>query len=528
MPSKKLTRRDFLQAGGNIVASSALVALAQKSAASPLQGLGNSQSQSARRQGQEWTAQDIAEYLDRFGYFHPAMLPVYEKFSLRQPMTGPASLKSREALSDALKAFQYRMGLQPTGTFDDATKRLFETPRCGVPDFERGASLGFRWANGDLRYSIINNVPSLTPADNRAAIQLAWSYWANSGIPLRFYEAEPADVPIRSVSGHLEDGVISDGPSNVVGVAFTSQRPLPVDFDGVERFFFNPKRDIDFVNVATHEFGHAIGLDHSSDPSAIMYAYIQNGRPRGLNADDLATIRALYPQWWGVAWQDMHAWATSLAVGANGAIWHIGRDGAIYTWNEQRQVWVAPYGGWGSSIAVTPDGRPWVIGGSDSGQNNNIYEWNGSWQGRGGFAFDIAIGANGSVYHVGRGGALYRYNGNNSWSQVPGAQVYHFPGVGHSIAVDSAGGCWHIGAGREIFRPAGGGWQGTRAFALAIGAGPDAPIMHVGRDNHVWYWDGGQWVGAWQDIVAMSVSVGPRGQCVHIGNGNGIWRRILR
>lgn len=44
--------------------------------------------------------------------------------------------------------------------------------------------------------------------------------------------------------------------------------------------------------VALHELGHCLGLDHSADPRAVMYAYY-NAVPT-LTGDDIAGVRALY------------------------------------------------------------------------------------------------------------------------------------------------------------------------------------------------------------------------------------------
>jgi hypothetical protein len=49
----------------------------------------------------------------------------------------------------------------------------------------------------------------------------------------------------------------------------------------------------DLRTVATHEFGHALGLDHSSQTFAAMFANY-NGVKTTLNADDVAGIQALY------------------------------------------------------------------------------------------------------------------------------------------------------------------------------------------------------------------------------------------
>ena len=50
-----------------------------------------------------------------------------------------------------------------------------------------------------------------------------------------------------------------------------------------------------FQQVALHEFGHALGLDHSSTPSAIMYP-VSTAQNQTLSTSDILGIRALYPQ----------------------------------------------------------------------------------------------------------------------------------------------------------------------------------------------------------------------------------------
>jgi matrixin len=51
--------------------------------------------------------------------------------------------------------------------------------------------------------------------------------------------------------------------------------------------------DYDLYTVMAHEFGHALGLDHSTDPNAVMYAtYL--GVDSALGADDIAGIQSIY------------------------------------------------------------------------------------------------------------------------------------------------------------------------------------------------------------------------------------------
>ena len=48
------------------------------------------------------------------------------------------------------------------------------------------------------------------------------------------------------------------------------------------------------MNVAIHEIGHALGLAHSRDRAARMYAYYTDSEQPGLSQDDIEGIQAIY------------------------------------------------------------------------------------------------------------------------------------------------------------------------------------------------------------------------------------------
>jgi MYXO-CTERM domain-containing protein len=55
--------------------------------------------------------------------------------------------------------------------------------------------------------------------------------------------------------------------------------------------------EFDLQSILTHEVGHLIGLDHSPDPDATMYATYEMGTTdqRSIEADDIDAVCAIYP-----------------------------------------------------------------------------------------------------------------------------------------------------------------------------------------------------------------------------------------
>ncbi|MCO4773301.1 MAG: matrixin family metalloprotease [Deltaproteobacteria bacterium] len=72
-----------------------------------------------------------------------------------------------------------------------------------------------------------------------------------------------------------------------------------IAFNGADHVFTTVETDgaKDFLSITTHEVGHFLGLGHSADTEATMFAEYEDGQTflRDLNPDDEAGVQDLYP-----------------------------------------------------------------------------------------------------------------------------------------------------------------------------------------------------------------------------------------
>lgn len=169
-------------------------------------------------------------------------------------------------------------------------------PRCGMPD-KMGASTDSRskrfvlfpskWRKSDLTYKILNgprNGLSHVPQQIDKAFSL-WSQRTN----LKFSEtdSDTADFKIQFLEGDHHDKYPFDGPNNVLAHAFYPKSGV-IHFDDSEQWVIgNKENSYDILQTAAHEIGHALGLAHSRNRSALMKPYYEHIDIVKLSSDDI-------------------------------------------------------------------------------------------------------------------------------------------------------------------------------------------------------------------------------------------------
>ncbi|XP_072340202.1 matrix metalloproteinase-17-like [Scyliorhinus torazame] len=257
-------------------------------------------------QGQDLRAREVSkgvDWLTRYGYLPPP-----------DPRTG--QLQTLQGLTEAIRSMQRFGGIRVTGELDDETLGLMKKRRCSLPDIigtseimrrrrKRYALAGTVWKKKLLTWRVnsYSQRSQIHAGTVRQLLMSAFQVWSRASL-LQFKEVSgEADIVIDFSRSNHGDGYPFDGPEGTLAHAF-----FPGDhhisgnthFDDDETWTYNDKSNqgTDLFSVAVHEFGHAIGLAHSSAKDSIMKPYydgpVGEARTYELPQDDIHGIEQLY------------------------------------------------------------------------------------------------------------------------------------------------------------------------------------------------------------------------------------------
>jgi peptidoglycan hydrolase-like protein with peptidoglycan-binding domain len=248
---------------------------------------------------------ELQAYLSRFGWLRlPGQEPMV---ATHEELPEAVAGHFDEGTEAALSAFQRFHRLPVNGRLNAPTLDLMRSPRCGVPDKPPASGeVGFvagptKWANFHLSYRLTNSTADLSNANVNRALKVAYRHWCLVAKMELHQVSSNADIDVRFATGDHGDGANNafDGVGTVLAHAFYPPNgggaiAGDLHFDDAETWTRDlPPTGIDLDTVTLHEAGHTLGLDHSADANAVMFAFYAAGR-RTLTADDIAGIRSLY------------------------------------------------------------------------------------------------------------------------------------------------------------------------------------------------------------------------------------------
>jgi len=211
-------------------------------------------------------------------------------------------LSKENDISKAVQLFQKFANITIDGEIGPQTLGNMTVKRCGVADFDV-ESLNYRrsmskWNKKKLVYYIKGWLGgTISRLQQRAIIRQAWYNWERV-CDIHLYEtfsASQANIIIDIGSGPTQH---FDGPGGTLAWAYLprgNDKQLLMRFDAQEKWAkTNSKAGVLLLNVAAHEFGHLLGLDHSDRKGALMAPFYNPRIFKPQSADDVTRIQMRY------------------------------------------------------------------------------------------------------------------------------------------------------------------------------------------------------------------------------------------
>jgi hypothetical protein len=168
---------------------------------------------------------------------------------------------------------------------------------------------GFKWMSGSASWSYNSaGEPAAVAGGAHQAIASAAGTWGAQGANFQFTGGGTTTAGTGACGGG------TDGENTVgwkeqsgsvlaitcswyskTGDPYKTAVEFDMEFDPDWSWTLGRPTSVDLQSVALHEFGHALGLNHSTDGGAVMFATYSSGtEKRTPNADDVAGLFAIY------------------------------------------------------------------------------------------------------------------------------------------------------------------------------------------------------------------------------------------
>jgi len=189
-------------------------------------------------------------------------------------------------LTAGVKSFQKMSGLTETGSLDDDTVAQMGIPRCGANDIPEGTTTNKKDV---MRYAVIKYPESSLLSDDNIdnVILTAANLWKNDHVEIVKNLDDDHDNDIEIVFCDFTECLVGFSAENDM-----EELARPVEKDGKTTLYLDSAQSwaddstlsklsyggvmhlqVQLLQVVLHQFGHAMGLEHSGRMSSAMVPF---------------------------------------------------------------------------------------------------------------------------------------------------------------------------------------------------------------------------------------------------------------